>query len=232
MDHLHIEMVFGHSFETLQGVSAALDLPGTFQGQANFLRQCLDLSRTPRVRDGYTNPPCIVVDVPFSERYTIAKPLDTTKGEPPEGDTQLFYAINASQVLVGWRGTEMNFPFADLAADVTFRPVKPEVQANCEPKVPCADLTPRGNVHLGFRDAYDVARRKFAEDLGDRVEVAARRRDLFICGHSLGGALGLIHAASLKDLNPLLYTYGMPRTFTLQAVACLDDMWHFRHVND
>ncbi|WP_285639881.1 hypothetical protein [Pseudomonas sp. NBRC 100443] len=67
---------------------------------------------------------------------------------------------------------------------------------------------------------------------GGRVGAAARRRDLFICGHSLGGALGLIHAASLKDLNPLLYTYGMPRTFTLQAVACLDDMWHFRHVND
>lgn len=197
-----------------------------------FLKQCLDLSRTPRVRDGSSNPPCVVADVPFSERYTEAAMLDTKNAKPPEGDTQLFYAISASQVLVGWRGTEMNAPFPDLATDVTFRPVKPEVQANCEPKVSCADLTPRGSVHLGFRDAYEVARRKFESVLGDAFLERLVGKDLFICGHSLGGALGLIHAASLKDSNPLLYTYGMPRTFTLQAVACLDDVRHFRHVND
>ncbi|WP_325436908.1 lipase family protein [Pseudomonas nitroreducens] len=200
--------------------------------QEFFERQCLDLSRTPRVRDGYTNPPCVVTDVPFSERYTNAKPLDTAAGETPEGNTQLFYAISASQVLVGWRGTEMNFPFPDLATDVTFRPVKPEVQGNCEPKVPCADLTPRGSVHLGFRDAYEVARRLYSDALGKTIQDEGKLKELFICGHSLGGALGLIHAASLKDLNPLLYTYGMPRTFTLQAVACLEGVRHFRHVND
>ncbi|MBD9680323.1 lipase family protein [Pseudomonas sp. PDM18] len=200
--------------------------------QEFFERQCLDLTRTPRVRDGYTNPPCIVIDVPFSERYTIARPLNTAHGKEPQGDTQLFYAINASQVLVGWRGTEMNFPFPDLATDVTFRPVKPEVQANCKPKMPCADLTPSGSVHLGFRDAYEVARRIYSDVLGKTIQEEGWLKELFICGHSLGGALGLIHAASLKDSNPLLYTYGMPRTFTLQAVACLDDMWHFRHVND
>ncbi|WP_339560958.1 lipase family protein [Pseudomonas sp. EA_65y_Pfl1_P113] len=207
--------------------------PGEYGSVEEFFeQQCLDLSRTPRVRDGYTNPPCVVIDVPFSERYTISKPLDTTQGTDPKGDTQLFYAISASQVLVGWRGTEMNFPFSDLATDVTFRPVKPEVQANCEPKIPCADLTPRGSVHLGFRDAYEVARRVYSDALGKTIPVEGKLKELFICGHSLGGALGLIHAASLKDLNPLLYTYGMPRTFTLQAVACLDGIRHFRHVND
>ncbi|NNA01193.1 lipase family protein [Pseudomonas lundensis] len=207
--------------------------PGEYGSVEEFFeQQCLDLSRTPRVRDGHTNPPCVVIDVPFSERYTISKPLDTTQGTDLKGDTQLFYAISASQVLVGWRGTEMNFPFSDLATDVTFRPVKPEVQANCEPKIPCADLTPRGSVHLGFRDAYEVARRSFESDLGNAFLERLVGKDLFICGHSLGGALGLINAASLKDSNPLLYTYGMPRTFTLQAVACLDGVRHFRHVND
>ncbi|MBD9675710.1 lipase family protein [Pseudomonas sp. PDM18] len=197
-----------------------------------FFQQCLDLSRTPKVRDGATNPPCVVTDVPFNERYTQAEMLDTTQATPPEGNTQLFYAINKTQVMVGWRGTEMQFPFPDLATDVTFRPVKPEVQANCEPKIPCADLTPKGSVHLGFRSAYELARRKFVAELGDTVGSAASNKDLFICGHSLGGALGLIHAASLKDSKPLLYTYGMPRTFTLQAVSCLDGVRHFRHVND
>ncbi|MCS3417479.1 hypothetical protein M2399_002882 [Pseudomonas sp. BIGb0450] len=197
-----------------------------------FLHQCLDLSRTPRVLDTGNNWGCVVTDVPFSQRYTLARTLDTGKADPPEGNTQFFYAINASQVLVAWRGTEMAWPFTDLATDVTFRPVKPEVQATCEPKVPCDDLTPQGSVHLGFRDAFEKARRIYAEGLGGTVFNAIDGKDLFICGHSLGGALGLIHASSLKDQNPLLYTYGMPRTFTLKAVQGLADIRHFRHVND
>ncbi|MBD9677929.1 lipase family protein [Pseudomonas sp. PDM18] len=195
-----------------------------------FKMQCQDLSRTPRVLDGASNPPCVVVDVPFNNRYSISEPLDTTKGKLPEGDTQLFYAISNDQVLVGWRGTEMGIP--DLATDVTFRPSRPEVQATCEPKVPCADLTSAGSVHLGFRNGFEVARRIFSKELGKAFSDRLIGKDFFICGHSLGGALGLIHAASHKESNPLLYTYGMPRTFTLKAVSCLDEVRHFRHVND
>jgi hypothetical protein len=218
----------------LMSILAYSKEPKKARGSAEefFLQQCLDLSRTPRVWDDGKAWPCVVTDVPFSDRYTIAKPLDTTKAEPPEGNTQLFYAVSASQVLVAWRGTEMGFPFTDFATDLTFRPVKPEVAANCEPKVPCADLTAAGSVHMGFRDSFEVARRIYARDLGETVLREARDKELFICGHSLGGALGMIHAASLKEHNPLLYTYGMPRTFTLKAVQSLSELWHFRHVND
>lgn len=86
-----------------------------------FLQQCLDLSRTPRVWDNGQNLLCIVTDVPFNQRYTRGLMLDTKKAVPPEGDTQLFYAISATQVLVAWRGTEMD-GFADLKTDATFRP--------------------------------------------------------------------------------------------------------------
>jgi hypothetical protein len=85
---------------------------------------------------------------------------------------------------------------------------------------------------MGFRDAFEVATRRYAKDLGETISGHAFDKEVFICGHSLGGALGLIHAASLKERNPLLYTYGMPRTFTLKAVQSLNDLWHFRHVND
>ena len=196
-----------------------------------FEQQCLDLSRTPRVWDSGQAWPCVVTDVPFSDRYVTVEPLDTGKADPPEGHTQLFYAISASQVLVAWRGTEME-GLADLITDATFRPVKPEIAAVCESKVPCPGLTAVGSVHLGFRDAFEVARRGFDTDFGKTILGGARDKKLFICGHSLGGALGLIHAASLKGHNPLLYTYGMPRTFTLHAVQFLGDLWHFRHVND
>lgn len=218
----------------LMSILAYSKLPETQRGSAEelFLQQCLDLSRTPRVWDNGQAWPCVVTDVPFSQRYTQVVMRDTSKADPPEGNTQLFYAISASQVLVAWRGTEMIFPYPDLATDVTFRPVKPEVQAHCEPKVPCADLTPEGSVHLGFRDSFELARRIYAKDLGKTILGAARDKELFICGHSLGGALGLVHAAALKERNPLLYTYGMPRTFTLKAVQCLREVRHFRHVND
>ncbi|WP_455884475.1 lipase family protein [Pseudomonas spelaei] len=208
--------------------------PETEVGSAEefFLEQCLDISRTPRVRDNGQMWPCLVLDVPFSHRYTQALMLDTEKANPPEGHTQLFYAVNSTHVLVAWRGTEMGFPFSDLMTDLTFRPTKLDVQASCEPKVPCVDLAPVGSVHMGFRDAYEVARKGYAKEVGGTIPDEAREKELYICGHSLGGAIGLVHAASLKALDPLLYSYGMPRTFTLHAVQFLGDLWHFRHVND
>ncbi|MNF45649.1 Lipase (class 3) [compost metagenome] len=222
-----------HNLGLMSILAYSSDKPGDLgSAEEFFLQQCLDLSRTPRVWDSGQNWPCLVSDVPFNQRYTEGVMLDTQKADPPEGNTQLFYAISASQVLVGWRGTEMKFPFTDLVTDLTFRPVKPEVQAHCAPKVPCADLTSEGSVHLGFRDAYEVARRIYAEELGKTILEEAFVKELFICGHSLGGALGLIHSTAVKDRNPLLYTYGMPRTFTLKAVQSLSELWHFRHVND
>ncbi|WP_424798551.1 lipase family protein, partial [Pseudomonas viridiflava] len=111
--------------------------------------------------------------------------LNTAQAVPPEGDTQLFYAISATQVLVAWRGTEMS-GFADLNTDVTFRPVAPEVAANCDPKVPCANLTPEGSIHLGFRDAYEVGSKIYAEDLRVIIPAQSEYKKLSICGHSLG----------------------------------------------
>ncbi|WP_230680754.1 lipase family protein [Pluralibacter gergoviae] len=59
-----------------------------------------------------------------------------------------------------------------------------------------------------------------------------KQHQYFICGHSLGGALALIHAAKLKNYIPLLYTYGMPRTFTRDALKQLSEITHFHHAND
>ena len=196
-----------------------------------FELQCTDLSRTPRVWDNGQAWPSLVTDVPFSDRYTVSELLDTSQAEPPEGHTQLFYAISATQVLVAWRGTETD-GVDDLITDLSFRPVEPQAAASCKPSVPCPDLTAQGRVHLGFHNGFEIARKVYARDLERTIPLRAEDRQLFICGHSLGGALGLIHAASLKELNPVLYTYGMPRTFTLKAARSLSAVIHFRHVND
>ncbi|MFJ3483671.1 lipase family protein [Pseudomonas sp. NPDC090202] len=196
-----------------------------------FDRQCLDMSRTPRVWDGGPNWPCVVKDVPFDDRYTVGELLNTADAKKPKGDTQLLYAVSFEQVLVAWRGTEMN-RYRDLFTDLAIRPVKSESLESCQPIVPCPDLTAEGRVHFGFLESFNLAHELFVSELRVLVPNLARGRDLFICGHSLGGALGLLHAAKLRDSNPLLYTYGMPRTFTHKAVSGLSDIPHFRHIND
>lgn len=196
----------------------------------------------------------IVQDVPFSERYYRPVFMDTASGKvnkedeeedlqeedesstiqkkeeelntSPDGDTQLFYVYNNSQVIVAWRGTESLY---DAGTDISFRPVNIE---SCDyNKTQCTTLLSAGKVHTGFWSGYCRAAKKFFSKM-QRLERRLVTRKLFICGHSLGGSLALIHSAKLKNDNPLLYTYGMPRTFTRDAIAQLGEIPHFRHVND
>lgn len=203
-----------------------------------FFRQCLDLSRTPIMIDGKgTCLPALVVDVPFDQRYTTAVMLDSLAAErPPAGsgiplltieNTQLFYCINQTQVLVAWRGTQ---ELTDWFTDALYRPM-PADGSGCDLKTACTPLTEVGSVHYGFLQAFEVAKVLFPKRFAEIREALANRK-LFICGHSLGGALALIHSAEQKDRNPLLYTYGMPRTFTAKALERLKAFTHFRHVND
>lgn len=194
-----------------------------------FMQQCLDLSRTPKVVDSGQVWPCLVVDVPFDGRYTKVNALDTKRASPPRGDTQLFYAINSRHVLVAWRGTAS---LEHAITDVTFRPVELKPQWGCNEKIGCNPLASSGKVHLGFRDAFYLAREIYSKDFEGWISQQAGDKEFFVCGHSLGGALGLVHAAEQKHNKPILYTYGMPRTFTMRAVVELKEVVHFRHVNE
>ncbi|OAT32616.1 class 3 lipase [Buttiauxella brennerae ATCC 51605] len=178
-----------------------------------FNDECLDLSRVPNLL--YQS---VSIDVPFRERYTKTVFIDTTVGEDGEGGTQLFYVSSLKQMLVCWRGTEPK-KLADIAADGTFRPI------------PCPDIILGGRGDKGFLDAFNLAKNKSSSEF-EWIEQNAISRELFICGHSLGGALALIHSATLKDSKPCLYTYGMPRVFTASTIKILDPIVHYRHVND
>lgn len=168
-----------------------------------FNKKFQDLSEVPML--GYCP---IVIDVPFSERYINPVFVDTTEGNNGSGGTQLFYLYNDKQIIVAWRGTEPTVG-ADIATDAKFLPV------------PCPDIAPVGQCHRGFLEAFKLAQRLFPEDF-ERLNTLLAGRELFICGHSLGGALTLIQASILKNYNPVIYTYGMPRTFTRNAISSLD----------
>ncbi|QXA91575.1 Predicted lipase [Citrobacter braakii] len=213
-----------------------------------FINQCQDLSRLPQLYKDGSAWNMLVQDVPYSERYHPPVFMDTSKDTSPkvdknnsqgkvqtdvdtaatkaDGDTQLYYVYNADKVIVAWRGTASVF---DVGTDLAFRPVNSEV---CDiDKTQCTSLLPAGKVHTGFWSGYSRVEKKFKEEVETLKDLLVNLK-LFICGHSLGGALALIHAAKLKDYNPVLYTYGMPRTFTRDAVMQLSEITHYRHVND
>ncbi len=217
--------------------------PETLPGAVEefFFRQCLDLTCTPQMLDAKGQQyPAVVVDVPFDERYTTAEMLDTVKANAAQDEpstpftiienTQLFYFSNQKQVVVAWRGTQ---EVIDWLTDAQYRPRLTD-GSDCDVKRSmnqCTFLTSEGGVHHGFLQAFEIAKKIFPEHF-KTIQLQLEVRKLFICGHSLGGALALIHSTSLKRANPLLYTYGMPRTFTRKAVESLSDIVHFRHVND
>lgn len=185
-----------------------------------FRRKCQDLSCIPQFAEYPSWFHTLAVDVPFRERYLPPVYLNTGEGPTGEGDTRLFTVECAAHVLVAWCGTDS---LLNILTDLSFAPKR------CLPELAVA-----GNVHGGFLEAYQLAKRKF----GDKFDLRAIRtsldkgKSLFICGHSLGGALALLYAAEMKDYQPVLYTYGMPRTFTRSAIASLGNIKHYRHVND
>ncbi|MRS90398.1 lipase family protein [Enterobacteriaceae bacterium RIT714] len=213
-----------------------------------FINQCQDLSRLPQLYKDESAWNTLVQDVPFSKRYLPPVFMDTSKDTSPKvdknnsqgttqtevdttatkanGDTQLYYVYNTDKVIVAWRGTASVF---DVGTDLAFRPVNSEI---CDSdKTQCTSLLHAGKVHTGFWSGYSRVEKKFKDEI-NILRALVENKELFICGHSLGGALALIHAAKLKDYNPVLYTYGMPRTFTRDAVMQLSEITHYRHVND
>ncbi|WP_240042319.1 lipase family protein [Photorhabdus khanii] len=196
-----------------------------------FNRQMVDVSKLPYKVEKISATP-VVYDVPFSERYTRVEFIDS-KTADKQGDTRLFYVASQNDVLVSWRGT---ISLENVLTDITFRPLS----LSCDyDKAQCSEFIHSGKVHKGFWEAFDLVEKLNVPS--DKTAITPVFRDvinlvinkkLFICGHSMGGALALLHSAQLKEYNPCLYSYGMPRTLTRSAVEELSSIIHYRHVNE
>ncbi|WP_036774969.1 lipase family protein [Photorhabdus australis] len=194
-----------------------------------FNRQMVDVSRLPNKVETLSATP-IVYDVPFSERYTRMEFIDSSNVDGVGGNTQLFYVASSYDVVVSWKGTAS---MTDALTDATYQPLG----LDCDEKALCSGFIHSGKVHKGFWQAFSLVEQlKVPSDttqevFSDILDLASGKR-LFICGHSLGGALALLHSAQLKEHNPCLYSYGMPRTLTRSAVQELAAITHYRHVNE
>ena len=133
-------------------------------------------------------------------------------------DTQGFIAINDERILAAFRGTE----------------ALPDWLTNLQA---VKDPGPWRNteVHEGFQDAFMAAALKIGEIIGRE----RRKQQVWVTGHSLGGALAVLLAATLKENKiPVhgLYTFGAPRVgdkeFAKQLNTSLRGQAHWRVVNE
>ena len=131
--------------------------------------------------------------------YTKIKLIDHKGAE-------CLFLENNERIVLAFRGTEPK-EFSDIKADLKAwkRPSETD-----------------GMVHQGFFDylerIWDSVVRHI--NYGDR-----ENKELYICGHSLGGAMATLAASRLEDRVIACYTYGSPRV----GGSVWRDKAHFLH---
>jgi V8-like Glu-specific endopeptidase len=130
------------------------------------------------------------------------------------GPAQCFVASTDDLVMVSFRGTEST---ADWLSNLN---------------VIAVDTDAYGTVHAGFFNQFTALRGEIEQIFRSRPQ-----RPVLITGHSLGGALALLGAATWVEAEPLqgLYTYGQPMVgkadFVRSVRRRLLDRY-YRFVND
>lgn len=164
--------------------------------------------------------------------------LQENRFKPPEfwdiseTDTQAFAVSSANTVIIAVRGTT-----GPADWDQNF-------QADTVPfeEGPAPYYTEHGErlqVHEGFYEAFRSLKGELDAYLQGHLDGEDGQKSVFVCGHSLGGAIGLLISAYLTSswgVPPLLYTYGMPRAAERPfaehyAADGPEPLTHHRHVH-
>ncbi|MBE7382126.1 MAG: DUF2974 domain-containing protein [Leptolyngbya sp. SIO1E4] len=142
-------------------------------------------------------------------------------------DTQAFMFKKDHHIVLVFRGSQQA---ADWKTNFSFRLRKFSVSSP-----PQADALPTGEVHRGFQDAW--------ESVEKRVIIQLKKwwtpsTNLWVTGHSLGGALATLASTSLEYQGYSisgLYTFGQPRVgdwqFVRKVQVRMGDRM-FRYVNN
>lgn len=128
----------------------------------------------------------------------------------------LFY-MDETRAVIAVRGTQET---KDFEIDADALQIKP-------------DYGIKGEVHKGF---YTQAKKIIdAPSFDSGFLTILEGKELYVTGHSLGGAVATILTAYFfeKGFKPLLYTFGSPRVGNTAFTQYYNDKFtHFRHVND
>jgi triacylglycerol lipase len=141
-------------------------------------------------------------------------------------DTQAYVAVRDDATIVAFRGTEPT-NVRDFATDFDARQIPFETKFQ---------ISGWGRIHEGWADGVAVVLGKVAEALNTHDDGT---RSLWITGHSLGGALAMVTAAFLTNMQNHrlagVYTFGQPRVGDREFRARYDQALGaitFRCVND
>ncbi|MDR2744089.1 MAG: lipase family protein [Desulfovibrio sp.] len=153
---------------------------------------------------------------PFLEGYPLA---DLKFFYNQKVDAQGFAASDKDTVVIGLRGTS---DINDWMTNANFS-LTPYTEV----------LPPPARVHAGFRDAAEVLSADI-ERYCDEHNAAAKT--IYVCGHSLGGAMATLIALALHNIynkRIILYTFGCPRVGNMDFVRVMlgRDIVHYRFVN-
>ena len=129
---------------------------------------------------------------------------------------QCYLIWNDDDAVVIFRGTEPN-QWSDIKADLNAFKRRGRYK--------------HGYVHGGFQGELD----KIWDELDTQLSVL-EDRNVHVTGHSLGGAMATICASRLrgepKGNIKALYTYGSPKVGGKLFVWGIDELTHYRHVNN
>lgn len=126
---------------------------------------------------------------------------------------QCHIVSNKEEIVICFRGTEPD-ELSDVLADLNAWPDRA--------------YNGHGFVHNGFQEEVNKVWPKIETSL---KMMKTENKNLFICGHSLGGAMATIATSRLGDRVTSLYTYGSPRVGTRSFVKSFN-VPHYRHVNN
>ena len=126
---------------------------------------------------------------------------------------QCHIVSNKEEIVICFRGTEPD-ELSDVLADLNAWPDKA--------------YNGHGLVHNGFQEEVNKVWAKIETSL---KMMKTDGKHLFVCGHSLGGAMATITTSRLGDQVTSLYTYGSPRVGTGKFVKSFN-VPHYRHVNN
>ena len=121
---------------------------------------------------------------------------------------QVVVLTNKNEQVLAFRGTEPK-EFNDIKADLKAWKSKSKT---------------KGRVHDGFYDEVN----KVWKDIKEKLSTS---KPLYICGHSLGGAMATIAASRLQNKCKELYTFGSPRVGNKKWVESVN-VKHYRWRNN
>ena len=149
-------------------------------------------------------------------------------------DTQAFMLKTNDFIVLAFRGSQ---ELKDWQTNFSTRLKRFNLGTTMEPLQEDM-IPPRGQVHRGFQTAWESVEGNVIRQLQKWKQEQSGDLPLFITGHSLGGALATVAAASLtkqKFIVQGLYTFGQPRVGDLVFAAEMRLMLDgkiFRFVNN